>query len=161
MKFRMYFGGVKTACVAVVIAIGIAVIVLDSVMLSGAVSTLTTSNTALAWVSLVAGALIAVFAALLLFNSYYKLNDDELVVVFGVFVDRIAYGEVEEIFVTVDGCEIFLSCRRAGKSPVNLRLYPTPSRSKDILSELEKRCAFAVVHYIQPPADKDKDPDKK
>ena len=59
MKFRMYFGAVKTVCIAVVVAIGVAVVTLDSVMLSGAVSTLTTSNTALAWVSLVAGALIS------------------------------------------------------------------------------------------------------
>lgn len=161
MKFRMYFGAVKTVCIAVVVAIGVAVVILDSVMLSGAVSTLTTSNTALAWVSLVAGALIAAFAALLLFNSYYKFDDDELVIVFGVFVDRIEYDEVEEIFVTVDGYEIFLRYRRVGKSPANLRLYLSSARSKDILDELERRCAFAVVRYIQPPADKDKDADGK
>ena len=144
MKFRMYFGAVKTVCIAVVVAIGVAVVTLDSVMLSGAVSTLTTSN-----------------AALLLFNSYYKFDDDELVIVFGVFVDRIEYDEVEEIFVTVDGYEIFLRYRRVGKSPANLRLYLSSARSKDILDELERRCAFAVVRYIQPPADKDKDADGK
>ena len=102
MKFRMFFGAVKTTCIALVIAIGVAVIVLDSVMLSGAVSALTTSNTALAWASLVAGAIITVFAMLMLFNSYYRFDDDEFAVVFGVFVDRIEYDEVEEIFVTVD-----------------------------------------------------------
>lgn len=161
MKFRMFFGAVKTACIALVIAIGVAVIILDSVMLSGAVSALTTSNTALAWASLVAGAIITVFAVLMLFNSYYKFDDDEFAVVFGVFVDRIEYDEVEEIFVTVDEYEIFLSYRRAGKAPANLRLYLSPTRRKEMLAELEKKCAFAVVHYIQPPAEKDKDDKNK
>ena len=86
MKIRMSFGKFKTACLAVVMCAGVAVIVLDIVLLSGAVSSLTSGNTTLAAVSLAAGALVTVFAALIAFNSYYRFDDDELVSVIGFFV---------------------------------------------------------------------------
>lgn len=161
MKVRMFFGAVKTTCIALVVAIGVAVIVLDSVMLSGAVSALTAQNEALAWVSLVAGALIAVFAALLLFNSHYRFADSHLVSVCGVFVDKIAYDDVEEIVVAVNTYEIFLRFRRADKATAEVRINVSPSRAKDFLAETEKRCARAVVSYVQPPADKDNDNEKR
>lgn len=161
MKFRMFFGAVKTALIALVVAIGVAVIVLDAVMLSGAVSALTAQNEALAAVSLVAGALIALFAALLLFNSHYRFTDSRLVSVCGVFVDKFDYDDVEEIVVTVNTYEIFLRLRRADGSLSEIRVNVTAARGKDFLAEIEKRCARAVVSYVQPPADKDNDEEKR
>lgn len=160
MKIRMSFGKFKTACLAVVMCAGVAVIVLDIVLLSGAVSSLTSGNTTLAAVSLAAGALVTVFAALIAFNSYYRFDDDELVSVIGFFVDRADYETADAIFVNNESKEIFLRYTPEGKAPVTVRFNITPSRSAELLALLEKKCAFARVEFFDPPAKK-QPPEKK
>ena len=90
MKFRMYFGGIKTALIVLVILAGATIIILDAIMISGSVPSLITANRTIAAVSLAAAAIVATAAALLLFNSFYKLRDDDLYVMLGFFGDEIS-----------------------------------------------------------------------
>lgn len=162
MKFRMYFGWLKTTLVSVVILAGVVVVVLDAVMLSGEVSALITANKPVAGVSLAAGALLTIAASLLLGNSYYKFRDDELFVMMGVFGDYVEYDTVRKIAVNAVTGEIFVISEKpsedgAPATSVNIRLNLTAKGYKDILPELEKRCAFAVVETFTPPEKKKKD----
>ena len=58
MRYRMFFGWIKTAMIVVIVLAGAAIIVLDSVMMSGAVPAFSTANVTVAAGSLAAAALI-------------------------------------------------------------------------------------------------------
>lgn len=87
-RYLMFFGYVKTVLIALVALLGLAIIALDIVMISGKVAHFATTNVAIASVSLAAAALIDIFALLLLFNSRYTLKDDGISVVIAVFSTR-------------------------------------------------------------------------
>ena len=72
----MFFGWIKTALILLVALAGAAIIVLDSLMVSGTVAALETANVTVAAVSLAAAALIEVFAVALLAFSGYTLKED-------------------------------------------------------------------------------------
>lgn len=152
-KYRMFFGWVKTALIALVILAGLAIIILDSIMISGGVQSLATANKTVAAVSLAAGAVITAAAVLLLVNSYYSFRDDELNVVFGFFVDRIPYSDVQKIAVNADTKEIFVAYKNDKGELIRIRVNLAPERSADFLAELEKKCAFASVETFIPPSD--------
>ena len=118
MKFRMYFGWLKTTLVSVVILAGVVVVVLDAVMLSGEVSALITANKPVAGVSLAAGALLTIAASLLLGNSYYKFRDDELFVMMGVFGDSVEYDTVRK---SLQECMLCGKCRMVCPRGVHTR----------------------------------------
>ena len=87
MRFRMFFGWIKTALIALITLAGAAIIVLDAVMLSGVLPAFTTANTAVAATSLAAAAVIDVFAVLLLLCSRYELRED------GIHARMAVFGE--------------------------------------------------------------------
>lgn len=158
MRYRMFFGWIKTAMIVVIVLAGAAIIVLDSVMMSGAVPAFSTANVTVAAVSLAAAALIDIFALLLLFNSYYKLRDDGIFAMMAVFGDNVAYNDVDRISVNADTHEVFISWKREGKGESSvIRLNLSEKDAKNILPELERRCAFATVDTFIPPAKKKKD----
>ena len=158
MTFRMFFGWIKTCMVIAIALAGTAIVVLDAVMISGAVPAFETANVTVAAVSLAAAALIVVFAVLLLVNSWYKLRDDGIFAMMAVFGDNVAYNDVDRISVNADTHEVFISWKREGKGESSvIRLNLSEKDAKDILPELERRCAFATVDTFIPPAKKKKD----
>ena len=114
-RYLMFFGYVKTVLIALVALLGLAIIALDIVMISGKVAHFATTNVAIASVSLAAAALIDIFALLLLFNSRYTLKDDGISVVIAVFFDKVPYDEVRTISVNAVTDEVFVAwCKPSG-----------------------------------------------
>ena len=157
MTFRMFFGWVKTVMLALIALAGAAIVALDAVMISGAVPAFETSNVTVAVVSLVAAVLIFLFAVLLLACSFYKLGDDGIFSLMGVFADRVAYNDVSRIAVNAVTSEVFISWRKDGAGAETVtRLNLTQKDSKAMLAELERRCAFATIDTFTPPEKKKK-----
>lgn len=157
MTFRMFFGWVKTAMLALIALAGAAIVALDAVMISGAVPAFETSNVTVAAVSMVAAVLIFLFAVLLLTCSFYKLGDDGIFSLMGVFADRVAYNDVSRIAVNAVTSEVFISWRKDGAGAETVtRLNLMQKDSKAMLAELERRCAFATIDTFTPPEKKKK-----
>lgn len=160
MTFRMFFGWIKTCMVITIALAGTAIVVLDAVMISGAVPAFETANVTVAAVSLAAAALIVVFAVLLLVNSWYKLRDDGIFAMMAVFGDTVAYNDIRRISVNAVTYEIFVAWRKDGEGPETVtRLNLTEKNAKAVLAELERRCAFATVDTFTPPEKKNKKKD--
>ena len=107
--------------------------------------------------SLVAAVLIFLFAVLLLACSFYKLGDDGIFSLMGVFADRVAYNDVSRIAVNAVTSEVFISWRKDGAGAETVtRLNLTQKDSKAMLAELERRCAFATIDTFTPPEKKKK-----
>lgn len=158
MKFRMFFGIVKTALIALIAVAGATIIVLDAIMISGAVPAFETANVTVAAVSLVAAVLIDAFALLLLFGSVYKLREDGLYARMAVFCDLVPYEGISRISVNAATGEIFVAWRKSGEGADTVsRLNLTEKDAKTMLTELERKCPVATVDYFTPPQKKKKD----
>lgn len=158
MKFRMFFGIVKTALIALIALAGAVIIVLDAIMVSGAVPAFETANVTVAAVSLVAAVLIDAFALMLLFGSVYKLREDGLYARMAVFCDLVPYEGISRISVNAATGEIFVAWRKSGEGADTVsRLNLTEKDAKTMLTELERKCPVATVDYFTPPQKKKKD----
>ncbi len=157
MKQRMFFGKVRIALLCVVLAIGLAVMVLDILMLSKVIEIY---NDSISGVSLAAAVLLIVWTLLVLFNSYYKFNDDHLKIVTGIFADKIFYSNVTEIFVSVETGELFIKHGDKKFSSSTLRFNLKKEDSRAVLYKLIKTCPTVPVNYFEPPAKKGKEEDK-
>ena len=158
MKFRMFFGIVKTALIALIAVAGATIIVLDAIMISGAVPAFETANVPVAAVSLVAAVLIDAFALMLLFGSVYKLREDGLYARMAVFCDLVPYEGISRISVNAATGEMFVAWRKSGEGADTVsRLNLTEKDAKTMLTELERKCPVATVDYFTPPQKKKKD----
>lgn len=158
MKFRMFFGIVKTALIALIALAGAVIIVLDAIMVSGAVPAFETANVTVAAVSLVAAVLIDAFALMLLFGSVYKLREDGLYARMAVFCDLVPYEGISRISVNAATGEMFVAWRKSGEGADTVsRLNLTEKDAKTMLTELERKCPVATVDYFTPPQKKKKD----
>ena len=158
MKFRMFFGIVKTALIALIAVAGAAIIVLDAIMISGAVPAFETANVTVAAVSLVAAVLIDTFALMLLFGSVYKLREDGLYARMAVFCDLVPYEGISRISVNAATGEMFVAWRKSGEGADTVsHLNLTERDAKTMLTELERKCPVATVDYFTPPQKKKKD----
>lgn len=155
-KYRMFFGWWKVTLIALVILAGAVIVVLDAVMISGAVPKLETANKAVAGVSLAAAALVAVAAGLLLFNSYYKLDSEEFCIMLGFFPDKVEYSDIHRIAVNAETKEVFVFCKKENAEEYSVRLNLNAAKSQELLGELTDKCPFAVVETFQPPEKKKK-----
>lgn len=157
VRFRMFFGWIKTALIGVIILAGAAIIALDAVMLSGVVPAFTTANTAVAATSLAAAALIDIFAAALLFFSGYTLKEDAVCARMAFFVDRVAYRDIRRISVNADTGEIFAAWCKEGAGPETVTRFNLSAKdAKAMLAELERRCDDVTVDFFTPPEKKKK-----
>lgn len=156
MKFRMNFGIVKTVILAVIVAGALAIIGVDIAMLAGE----NTAEPAIAGVSLGAATLIAVAALLVLFNSYYKFKDNQLVTVLGFFVDRINYDDVVCVKQNGETKEIFLIT--TGVKPtdgdISFRVNVSAQKTDDFIAALRGKIGDIIVEIFTP---EKKDKNKK
>ena len=158
MKFRMFFGIVKTALIALIAVAGAAIIELDAIMISGAVPAFETANVTVAAVSLVAVVLIDAFALLLLFGSVYKLREDGLYARMAVVCDLVPYEGISRSSVNAVTGEMLVAWRKSGEGADTVsRLNLTEKDAKTMLTELERKCPVATVDYFTPPQKKKKD----
>lgn len=155
----MNFGIVKTVIVAVIILGALAVCALDIVMLAGA-NGVATSQPAVAWVSIVAAAIIAVAAMLVLFNSYYGFKEDKIVSVLGFFVDKIKYDDVVCIKQNSLTGEIYLIVKgfREQDGEVSFKVNIAPQKTDAFIHEMRNHIGEIIVEVFTP---EKKNKDKK
>lgn len=159
MKFRMNFGIVKTVIVTVIILGALAVCALDIAMLAGA-NGVATSQPAVAWVSIVAAAIIAVAAMLVLLNSYYGFKKDKIVSVLGFFVDKIKYDDVVCIKQNSLTGEIYLIVKglREQDGEVSFKVNIAPQKTDAFIHEMRNHIGEIIVEVFTP---EKKNKDKK
>lgn len=155
----MNFGIVKTVIVTVIILGALAVCALDIAMLAGA-NGVVTSQPAVAWVSIVAAAIIAVAAMLVLFNSYYGFKKDKIVSVLGFFVDKIKYDDVVCIKQNSLTGEIYLIVKglREQDGEVSFKVNIAPQKTDAFIHEMRNHIGEIIVEVFTP---EKKNKDKK
>lgn len=155
----MNFGIVKTVIVTVIILGALAVCALDIAMLAGA-NGVATSQPAVAWVSIVAAAIIAVAAMLVLFNSYYGFKEDKIVSVLGFFVDKIKYDDVVCIKQNSLTGEIYLIVKglREQDGEVSFKVNIAPKKTDAFIHEMRNHIGEIIVEVFTP---EKKNKDKK
>lgn len=155
----MNFGIVKTVIVTVIILGALAVCALDIAMLAGA-NGVATSQPAVAWVSIVAAAIIAVAAMLVLFNSYYGFKKDKIVSVLGFFVDKIKYDDVVCIKQNSLTGEIYLIVKglREQDGEVSFKVNIAPQKTDAFIHEMRNHIGEIIVEVFTP---EKKNKDKK
>ena len=93
MKIKMQFGPAKTAIIAVVAVVSLALIILDALLLGGVFGEVV--NVPVASVSLGAGVLLIVASISLLFFSNYTLGEESFKGVFGfLYAMEVPYSSV-------------------------------------------------------------------
>ncbi len=142
--FGMYFGVWKTVVLAIVLVGVLALIALDIAMLAGATKL---NSPAVAGVSLAAAVIVGVMACVVLFNSYYRLDDEQLVVMLGVFKDKVRYDNMRTLKQNADTGELFLIT----KDDMCLRLNVSPASREQLSEGLAKRVeGLAIETFVLP-----------
>ena len=153
MKFKMYFGKIKTALFAMVMIIALALIVVDILLLSHVFGNAV--NEVVAGVSMGAGALIFVGCALTLFYSNYELKDDHLKCVLAVFCDKIKYESIAGIRQNTVTKEVFVAVEDDKGDVFVSSLNLDPATADKMARELACKCGM-LVEYYSPKTDKKK-----
>ena len=150
MKFKMNFGIVKTIVIVLVIAGALALAGVDIAMLAGAKG-LETSMPAVAGVSLAAAVIIAVSALVVLFNSYYKFADGNLVFVLGIFKDTIPYENVTSVKEDSRTKEfyIFAKGKRIQDGEVSLHIVTSKNNEEALVAEVRKAMPSMIIEVFE------------
>lgn len=156
MKFRMNFGIAKTIILAVIAAGALAIIGVDIAMLAGE----NTAEPAIAGVSVGAATLIAVASLLVLFNSYYKFKDGQLVTVLGFFVDKIDYNDLVCVKQNSEMREIYLITKGVKQTDgeISFRVNIPTQKVDDFIASLRDKIGDIIVEVYTP---EKKDKNKK
>lgn len=152
MKFKMNFGTLKTALLGILIALAIAVVILDVLLLANVFGD--RANKVVAGVSmgvclLMSGALMAV-----LFGSHYGLNEDHFTVSFGIMWDRVKYSSVTFISQNVDTKEVYIAVDEGRAVPAYVKINLVGAEADKFASELAGKCGMLVDYFT--PEKKDK-----
>ncbi len=150
VKFRMYFGVVKTIVLSIVVLGGLAIVALDVAMLAG-VNGINT-NPAIASVSLCAAVLIVTVALLVLFNSYYGFKQDKFVAVLGFFVDKIPYDDIICVKQNSETREIYLITKGVKETDgtVGFKVNIPVAKVDTFIAEISKHVGEVVVDIFTP-----------
>jgi len=153
MKIRMTFGTVKTVMMYAIIVVALALSALDIAMLAGALGV--TPMPAIAAVSLVASVIIAVASALVLFGSFYRFEEDRLVITLGFFKDVIMYEDVIEIRQDGNTRELYI-VSKLGKigDAQNVVKFSVDKKKIDELIEAVKNAMPDMIIEVFTPTEK-------
>ena len=153
MKIRMTFGTVKTVIMYAIIVVALALSALDIAMLAGALGV--TPMPAIAAVSLVASVIIAVASALVLFGSFYRFEEDRLVITLGFFKDVIMYEDVIEIRQDGNTRELYI-VSKLGKigDAQNVVKFSVDKKKIDELIEAVKNAMPDMIIEVFTPTEK-------
>ncbi|MEG1529281.1 MAG: hypothetical protein RR405_02910 [Clostridia bacterium] len=156
MKTRMYFGKLKTSLMAIAAVGALTIIILDIIMLTSDI--LRTSTPAVAGASLGAAIIVFVAAILMLFNSFYRFKDDNLLIVFGFFADKLMYENIVGIKENNNTKEIFITYKNDedGDGEQFIRLNLMSRSSEKFLEALREKCPFVIIEPFTPPDKKKK-----
>lgn len=156
MKFRQFFGTVKTILIALIAAGSLAIVGVDIALLVG--KEYITSAPAVAIVSMIAAILITVFALLMLLNSFYKFRDKDLYSCLAFFVDKIRYDDIVGIKQNSETNDIYLIIRafKSSQPPMAFRMNLKKGREEEFLKLLKEKNPSLAVETFEPKKKKNK-----
>ncbi len=150
-RFMMYFGVVKTIVLAIVVLGSIAIIGVDIAMLLGKLDMLVTMP-AVGGVSIAAASIVAIIALLVIFNSAYILKDESLVIVLGIFVDKIGYDAIELVRQNSETkeCYVIVTSDKQAEGNFGYRLNLNAQKSDEFLVKLREHRHDLLVEVFTP-----------
>jgi len=157
MKIRMSFDVAKIVIICAVLAGVCAIIGLDIALLAGATGSGT--SPAIPAVSMAAGIVVGVIALLLLVNSYYKFKNDGLLILIGLFADKVAYDDILFVRQCIDTDELFLIVKDKEHSDkeMGLKVSIAEKFSDDFIKGLREYIPNITVDIFSQPKKKDKE----
>ncbi|MCQ2409134.1 MAG: hypothetical protein MJ068_01160 [Clostridia bacterium] len=156
MKFRQFFGTVKTVLISLIAAASVAIIGVDIALLVG--KEYITATPAVAIVSMVAAVLITVFALLMVLNSFYKFREKDLYSCLAFFVDKIRYEDIIGIKQNSETNDIYLIIRafKPSQPPMAFRMNLKKGREEEFLKLLKEKNPSLAVETFEPKKKKNK-----
>ncbi len=148
MKIKMQFGTAKTAIMALVALVAVALIIIDALLIAGVFGAIV--NVPVTCVSLVAGVLILVFDLALLLGSYYEFADDKFIAVFALFYKvEILYTAVTSVRQdTLKGvASISVVNDKGGMSDLQLNLQG--GTADNVAKDLATKSGILVEYYAE------------
>lgn len=129
----MYFGGILTAIFLLAIAVSIALIVMDIVLLTGENRT---TSPIIVGVSLGIAIMILVGVLVFFINSRYVFTEDMITIKTFVFTDKVKYADIDGILQDEKTGVVYVHASPENKVPITFRLNLSEKnlgQAKDIL----------------------------
>ena len=151
MKIKMQFGPAKTAIIAVVAVVSLALIILDALLLGGVFGEAV--NVPVASVSLVAGVIIFVASLSLVLGSHYTLGDTEFKGVFGFFYTmEIPYALVISVRQNSQNNQVIVNVENQKGGMTSVTLYLKGETANHVAKEIATKSGMLVDYFA--PEDK-------
>ena len=146
MKIRMQFGPAKTAIIAVVAGVSLALIVLDSLLLGGVFGKAV--NVPVASVSLAMGVIVLIASLTLIFSSKYIIGDQSFKGVFSfLYTMEIPYEAIISIRQNTITKQVFISAQNSKGGMSTLTLNLTGEDADFVAKEIASRSAMLIDYY--------------
>ena len=146
MKIRMQFGPAKTAIIAVVAGVSLALIVLDSLLLGGVFGKAV--NVPVASVSLAMGVIVLVASLTLIFSSKYIIGDQSFKGVFSfLYTMEIPYEAIISIRQNTITKQVFISAQNSKGGMSTLTLNLTGEDADFVAKEIASKSAMLIDYY--------------
>ncbi len=147
----MYFGVVKTIVLSIVVLGSLAIIGVDIAMLTGATEAIVTMP-AVGGVSIAAAGVVAIIALLVIFNSAYTLKDDCMMIVLGIFVDKVEYDAINVVRQNsaTKECYLIVTSDKQTEGNIGYRLNLTAEKSELFLQKLREHRSDLIVEVFTP-----------
>ncbi|MBR5174052.1 MAG: hypothetical protein IKW16_03805 [Clostridia bacterium] len=146
MKIRMQFGPAKTAIIAVVAGVSLALIVLDSLLLGGVFGKAV--NVPVASVSLAMGVIVLIASLTLIFSSKYIIGDQSFKGVFSfLYTMEIPYEAIISIRQNTITKQVFISATNSKGGMSTLTLNLTGEDADFVAKEIASKSAMLIDYY--------------
>ena len=146
MKIRMQFGPAKTAIIAVVAGVSLALIVLDSLLLGGVFGKAV--NVPVASVSLAMGVIVLIASLTLIFSSKYIIGDQSFKGVFSfLYTMEIPYEAIISIRQNTITKQVFISAQNSKGGMSTLTLNLTGENADFVAKEIASKSAMLIDYY--------------
>ena len=146
MKIRMQFGPAKTAIIAVVAGVSLALIVLDSLLLGGVFGKAV--NVPVASVSLAMGVIVLIASLTLIFSSKYIIGDQSFKGVFSfLYTMEIPYEAIISIRQNTITKQVFISAQNSKGGMSTLTLNLTGEDADFVAKEIASKSAMLIDYY--------------
>ncbi|MBO7222363.1 MAG: hypothetical protein J6V37_04865 [Clostridia bacterium] len=146
MKIRMQFGPAKTAVIAVVAGVSLALIVLDSLLLGGVFGKAV--NVPVASVSLAMGVIVLIASLTLIFSSKYIIGDQSFKGVFSfLYTMEIPYEAIISIRQNTITKQVFISATNSKGGMSTLTLNLTGEDADFVAKEIASKSAMLIDYY--------------
>ncbi|MBO5654653.1 MAG: hypothetical protein J6S32_01315 [Clostridia bacterium] len=146
MKIRMQFGPAKTAVIAVVAGVSLALIVLDSLLLGGVFGKAV--NVPVASVSLAMGVIVLIASLTLIICSKYVIGDQSFKGVFSfLYTMEIPYEAIISIRQNTITKQVFISATNSKGGMSTLTLNLTGENADFVAKEIASKSAMLIDYY--------------